>query len=194
MGFTAIKQAMNNFAPIDEVAWSDFEQYLTTHSIKKGELLWKEGDVIKQIIFITKGAMRYYYHNHPSDKEVIAQFFFENAFLTDYVSFNTQEPTDYYFQALEDTEYIAFPRVAIYQMYDKYKVFERIGRLIAEHNFISQQNAFKDQKNLTPEEKYLKIVKERPKVIARIPLHMIASYLAITPEHLSRIRKKISAV
>jgi CRP-like cAMP-binding protein len=184
---------MNFFAPIDVVAWSDFEQYLTTHSIKKGELLWKEGDVIKQIIFITKGAMRYYYHNHPSDKEVIAQFFFENAFLTDYVSFNTQEPTDYYFQALEDTEYIAFPRVAIYQMYDKYKVFERIGRLIAEYNFIHQQNAFKDQKNLTPEEKYLKIVKERPKVIARIPLHMIASYLAITPEHLSRIRKKISA-
>jgi CRP-like cAMP-binding protein len=191
MNNLSVKQAMHAMTPMDEVAWIDFEQYLTTHTIKKGELLWKEGDVIKQIIFIHKGAVRYFYYNNPEEKEVTAQFFFENTFLTDYESFTTQEPTNFNFQALEDCEYTAFPRVVLYQMYEKYIYFERLGRLIAEYNFIGQQRAIRDHKNNTPEAKYLKLIKDRPKVMARVPINMIASYLAVTPEHLSRIRKKI---
>lgn len=191
MNNLSVKNAMNSITPMDELAWIDFEQYLTTHTIKKGELLWKEGEIIKQIIFIHKGAIRYFYYNDPEDKEVTAQFFFENTFLTDYESFTSQEPTNFNFQALEDCEYTAFPRVVLYQMYEKFKYFERLGRIIAEYNFIGQQKGIRDQKNLSPEAKYLKLIKERPKVMARIPMNMIASYLAITPEHLSRIRKKI---
>jgi CRP-like cAMP-binding protein len=193
MNNISVKHAMNAITPMDEEAWVDFEQYLTSHTIKKGDLLWKEGEVIKQIIFIHKGAIRYYYTNNPEDKEVTAQFFFENTFLTDYESFTTQEPTHFNFQALEDCEYTAFPRVVLYQMYQKYIYFERLGRLIAEYNFIGQQKGIRDQKNLSPEAKYLKLIKDRPKVMARIPINMIASYLAVTPEHLSRIRKKIVA-
>lgn len=191
MNAEPIKQAMNALSPLDEEAWNDFEQYLTFHTLKKGDYLWRAGDVVKHIIFLTKGAIRYYYHNPVDEKEIVAQFFFENRFLTEYVSFNTQTPSDFYFQALEDCEYISFARGTVYQFFDKYKYFERIGRLIAEYNFVSQQQAFRDQKNLNPEEKYLKLLNERPKVVARIPLNMIASYLAITPEHLSRIRKRI---
>jgi CRP-like cAMP-binding protein len=191
MNNLSVKNAMNSITPIDEVAWVEFEQYLTWHSIKKGDLLWKEGEIVKQIIFIHKGAMRYFYYNKPDDKEVTAQFFFEETFLTDYESFTTQAPTNFNFQALEDFEYTSFPRVVLYQMYDKYKYFERLGRLIAEFNFIGQQKTIRDQKNMSPEVKYLRLIKDRPKVMARIPVHMIASYLAVTPEHLSRIRKKV---
>jgi CRP-like cAMP-binding protein len=191
MNNLSVKNAMNAITQMDEIAWADFEQYLTTHTIKKGELLWAEGEVIKQIIFIHKGAIRYFYYNDPDDKEVTAQFFFENTFLTDYESFTSQVPTNFNFQALEDCEYTAFPRVVLYQMYDKYKYFERLGRLIAEYNFIGQQKGIRDQKNMNPEAKYLRLIKERPKVMARIPINMIASYLAVTPEHLSRIRKKV---
>jgi hypothetical protein len=78
-------------------------------------------------------------------------------------------------------------------MYDKYKCFERLGRLIAENNFVGQQKSNREIKNISPEEKYRKLMKERPMVVERISSTMIASYLAIAPEQLSRIRKKIMA-
>lgn len=187
----SIKAVMNSITPIDEEAWLDFAQYLTAHKIKKGNLLWKVGEVINQVIFIQKGIIRNYYYTDPDGKEVTVQFFFENRLLTDYVSLNLQEPTTFNYQALEDCEYISFPRVALFQMYDKYKCFERMGRKVAENNFIGQQKSNRDIKNLSPEEKYRKLIKERPKVIQRISSTMIASYLAIAPEQLSRIRKKI---
>jgi CRP-like cAMP-binding protein len=193
MNTSLIKRAINSITPIDEEAWLDFEQYFTAHTLKKGELLWKEGDIVKQVIFIEKGIMRYYYHTDPDGKEVTAQFFFENRLLTDYVSLNLQEPTSFNYQALEDCAYISFPRVIIFQMYDKYKCFERLGRLIAENNFVGQQKSNREIKNISPEEKYRKLMKERPMVVERISSTMIASYLAIAPEQLSRIRKKIMA-
>ena len=190
MSFASLKNTVNRLSPLSEESWADFEQYLTIHTIKKGQILWHEGDIVKHVVYLISGSFRYYY-TLPDDKEVTIRFFFEEQLFTDSESFILQSPSAYTFQATEDCQYISFTRAAAYQMYDKYKDFERFGRIISEYSLIEKQRDIRDLKNVNPEDKYLKLIKERPKVIARIPLNMIASYLAITPEHLSRIRKKI---
>ena len=192
MSLESFKKTINSFSPLSEETWTEFEQHLTTHTLKKGQILWHEGDIVKHIIFIIRGSFRYYYLQE-NVKEVTIRFFFEEQLFTDSESFILQVPTIYTFQATEDTEYIAFPRSVTYQLFDKYKDFERLGRIIAEYNLIEKQRDIRDQKNMNLIDKYLKLINERPKIVSRIPLNIIATYLAITPEHLSRIRKQIQS-
>ncbi|MFZ4545189.1 MAG: Crp/Fnr family transcriptional regulator [Saprospiraceae bacterium] len=191
MNTDAILQAFNAVCPIDKDAWQDIEQYLIESTIRKGNHCWRAGDICKQVIFVNKGAFRYYYNIGEDDKEVTGQFFFENSFVTDYESFITMKPTTHNFQALEDSEIIVIPRKVVYDMYDRHKCFERFGRLIAEYNFIGLHETHVNLKSVNPQEQYLSLLKERPQVLARVPLNLIASYLGVTPEHISRIRKKI---
>jgi CRP-like cAMP-binding protein len=190
MNITSIKNVTNAIVPIEPEAWRDYEQYFSVRTLKKNEVLWSDKDVCKHIIFINKGLLKYYYYN--DDKEIIGQFIFENQYYTDYYSFISQNPCAVNHSALEETEIIMIPRPAIYSLYDKHKSFERLGRLIAEQNFIVSMKTQLKLKSLSPEEKYLNLITERPKVVERVPLNMIASYLNMTPEHLSRIRKKLA--
>jgi CRP/FNR family transcriptional regulator, anaerobic regulatory protein len=116
----------------------------------------------------------------------------ENSMVTSYKSFITQQPAEIAFEALENTELILIPRAGVYDLYDKFKTFDKLGRIMAERSFVEIQNLRKQEFSLTPEEKYLRVLKEEPKLIDRVSQHYISSYLGMTPEHLSRIRKKIS--
>jgi CRP-like cAMP-binding protein len=98
---------------------------------------------------------------------------------------------DFSAEALEDSSLILMSRSGIFDLYDRFKSFERLGRLIAEQNFIALHQTRVNLHTKTPEELYLDILQNRPKVVDRVPLYMIASYIGITPEHLSRIRRKI---
>ncbi|MCX6799532.1 MAG: Crp/Fnr family transcriptional regulator [Candidatus Falkowbacteria bacterium] len=192
MQYNEIKNAFNSVAEIDAQVWNEFEQYFTTRRLQKNEVLWNSGEVCKHLIFIKKGLIRIFDSN--SDKLNTLQFFFENKILTDYYSFTSQNPCIESYEAIEETELIMIPRIVIYNFYDKYKTFERIGRITAEQNFISLAEIQVQNKKLSPEEKYSKLVTERPKVIQRVSLKYIASYLGMTPEHLSRIRNKYSKI
>lgn len=189
MNTNDIKSVFNSITPIPDGIWEEFEQYFTEKSLNKEEILWETGSVCKHLIFIKKGIIRIY--DTQTDKENTVEFIFEGNLLTDYLSFTQQIPTYYAYKAIEACELIAIPRIVVYNMYDKYKEFERIGRIIAEQNFIKVVEVRHRNKTLSPEEKYSILLKERPKVISRIPIKFIASYLGMTPEHLSRIRKKI---
>lgn len=112
--------------------------------------------------------------------------------LTDYYSFVSQKPCTLNYEAIEDCELLMISRADVYRLYDSFKSFERFGRLLAERNFIGVLATTMNLKGLTPEKKYLALIKDRPKVMQRVPLHIIASYLGMGPEYLSRIRKKIS--
>ena len=118
----------------------------------------------------------------------------ENSIFYDDYSFIKQEPCILTYVALETTELIVIPRIALYEMFDKYKSFERLGRMMVERNHtmsIKEQLNFNGNK---AEEKYLNLYFSQPNVIQRVPLKIIASYLHITPEHLSRIRKKLTVL
>lgn len=129
---------------------------------------------------------------HLKDGEDITQtFFFAGNYATDYESFLTQRPSAVYIQAMEDTEVIQCHYDDLQKLYAASHTGERLGRLIAENIFLGLSLRNRHFLLDDPETRYLALMKERPKVIAHIPLKHIASYLGIKPESLSRIRARM---
>lgn len=190
MNTEIFKNILQSVTPIAETEWLNFEQYFSCRKLLKNETLWKEGEICNHLVFIKSGLI-YCYHN-KEEKEIVTNLYFENSIFYDDYSFIKQEPCILTYIALEITELIVIPRIALYEMFDKYKSFERLGRMMVERNHtisIKEQLNFNRNK---AEEKYLNLVATQPSLIQRVPLKIIASYLNITPEHLSRIRKKLT--
>lgn len=157
--------------------------------LKRKKLVLQEGEVCKHLYFVLSGTIRYFYM--VDGEEVTGQFFFENGWYSDLGSFLSAEPTIQNIQALENTTLIQISKINLYELYDQVPVFERFGRLLAEYSFLGIRGRYEKLSLLTPEEHYLKLITERPKVIERVPLKYIASFLGIKAESLSRIRKRI---
>jgi len=189
MSIATLKNILQSITPISEDEWDDFEQFFSERKLLKKETLWKEGEICKHLVFISKGLMYCYYNK--DGKELVHNLYFEkNLFYDDY-SFITNQPGFLNYIALETTEMIVIPKIGITTMFDKYKSFERLGRMIVEQN---HSNALKERlafSNNDAEEKYLNLINTQPDLLIRVPLKIIASYLNITPEHLSRIRKNL---
>ena len=125
-------------------------------------------------------------------KDISTAFVPENNYLAQYDSFLTRQPSTGNIDALEDCELINLSYENVQALYREKPVFQIFGRKIAELLFImvsSQSNSLLTQ---TPEERYKAVLEEEPFIIQRVPQYMIASYIGITPEHLSRLRKKMT--
>lgn len=181
---------VNQMVTLEADAWNAYKEKLTVRKLKKNEALWNIGEVCREVGFITKGGMRYFFYR--DGEEVTGQFFFENAFVTIYASLITEKVTEIAFQALEETEVLLISKSSLHKLFDKFKSWERFGRLMAEHNIVQMVTVRASLTSATPKEKYLQLLNERPKVIERVPLNIIASYLGMTPEHLSRVRREIA--
>ena len=116
-------------------------------------------------------------------------FALENQFIADYAAFILKQPSAYTLQALDETQVIILPRTAIEWGYQHLQQGDKLGRLIAEFYFIYQDNRIKNLYARTPKERYDSITDVFPNLHNRVPQHMIASYLGITPVHLSRLKR-----
>jgi len=159
-------------------------------SLSKGDLFIKEGQYVNKVGFITKGCMMCVYHK--DGKEYIDEFSIENEFITDYFSFLTDTPSSKDVKCLEDCEIFVLQKEDLYSLYEKSHKFERIGRLIAEGLFMNWEQKSKSLVLDTAEERYVKLIKERPSISQRVPQYLIASFLGVTPETVSRIRNKLA--
>lgn len=155
---------------------------------KKKTLLSKPGLVPNEVFFINKGLLRVTVLDQTG-KEHTIHFAMENQFIADYSSFILQQPALYTLQALEDLEVIVMPRSAIEWGYENLEQGDRLGRLVAEFYFIYQDNRIKNFFARSPKERFDAISEVFPDIHNRVPQHMIASYLGITPVHLSRLKK-----
>jgi CRP-like cAMP-binding protein len=115
----------------------------------------------------------------------------ENQFTSDYQSFILKTPSEQYLEALTDVELIILKKESIDKLFDEFKIWERFGRLIIEHIFCNAELKRKKIIATTHEEQYRDFVTSYPHIIQQVPQYYIASYLGLTPEHLSRIRKKM---
>lgn len=123
-------------------------------------------------------------------REICTGFGRENEYLAQYDSFLTRTPSTGNVDALEDCELINLSYDDIQDLYQSYPVYERFGRKIAEMLFIMISSQTNRLLTLTPEERYQQLQEQQSYILQRVPQYMIASYIGITPEHLSRIRKK----
>ncbi|MGB3588179.1 MAG: cyclic nucleotide-binding domain-containing protein [Tunicatimonas sp.] len=190
IGHQMVRENLSRFVDLTSSEFERFTQHLVHKSLKKKEVLLQEGAVCHDAFFIYQGCLRYYFNVEGEDKT--GQFFFEGAWYTDFESYITGQPSSENIQALETSELLLLSRKSLLQLFSEIPKLERFGRLIAENAFLgvkARNNSFLNQ---TPEERYQALLKERPKVVHRIPQHYIASYLGIKPESLSRIRKRMA--
>ncbi|MBT29976.1 MAG: cyclic nucleotide-binding protein [Thalassobius sp.] len=190
MYYAKLKEALNQIAPVEECAWNDLEQFLSTKTVRKGELLWKAGDICRQLVFVNKGLIRSF--SLIKEKENTHHFYFENSLFYDDYSFISHKKCTKNYEAVETTDLSIVPRGALYLLFDKYKSFERIGRLAVEQIHVKLIENYERINLYTAEENYLHLIDAYPEILQRVPLKHIASYLNISAEHLSRIRKAVS--
>ncbi len=155
----------------------------------KKHLLLREGEICKHAYFINQGCLRYFYN--VNGQENTGQFFFENSWYADYESFLLNTPSKQNIETLEKSEVVFLSKSELQKLFVEIPKFEKFGRLMAENAFLGLRNRNEMLTNQTAEERYLNLMRERPKVFERVPQHYIASYLGIKPPSLSRIRKRL---
>ncbi|MBC8033656.1 MAG: Crp/Fnr family transcriptional regulator [Chitinophagaceae bacterium] len=172
----------------------DFERakpYFMAKKLRKKQYLLQEGDVGKHVAFVEKGALRSYTIDDKGNEHIV-QFALEGWWIGDNYSLYTGEPSTYNIEALEDSELLLISAVSIEQMLESIPKLEKYFRILLQNSMVALQRRLVASLSLTSEEKYKRMIKIYPDIIQRVPQHMIASYLGMTPETLSRIRKQIT--
>lgn len=157
-------------------------------ALKKGEHLLRMGDVAGHLFFVGAGLLRYYHLDAATGTERTGQFFDQGQVVTDVESFLSGRPAKTSFQAIAPSLVLRLPRGAVLAAYDADHAIERYGRLMVQEALAGAQRRAERLLTLSPEELYRTFVATRPEVARRVPQYLIASYLGITPEALSRIR------
>lgn len=165
-----------------------FSEAFINKELKKGDYFLREGMRCNEVAFIVKGVMMCYYNKEG--KQFIDEFSMENEFITDYSSFLTQSPSNKYIQCLENCQVYVISNESLNRLYQMNSIeFEKSGRIMAEQLYLQWHEKSKSLLMDTATERYLKLIKNRTELPQRVPQYLIAEYLGITPESLSRIRK-----
>jgi CRP-like cAMP-binding protein len=160
--------------------------------LRKRQYLLQEGDICKYTAFVEKGLLRTFTVDEKGN-EPILQFSMEGWWIADLYSFLTQEPSPYHIEALEDCELLLITQPSWETLLKKVPPLERFFRILVQNNLIATQRRLMGAMIETAEEKYLKLIENSPDCMQRLPQHMIAAYLGITRETLSRIRSQIAS-
>jgi len=164
--------------------------FIQVRSLRKGEHFVERDKTCKHFAFVASGIMRAY--TLFDGTESTTCLCNDNTFATSTISFITQTPSNVSIQALEDVTLVLISHENLNLLYSKSPFWEKVGRVVAEREFIELQQSNWRNSPIPAKDKYLTLLKENPGVVNRVPLQYIASYIGITPETLSRIRKKIA--
>lgn len=181
------------FVPdLTDADWHPLAQALRPHHLRRGEHLLQAGDSWPVLALLLQGTCRLYYPR-PDGQERTTYFFFENHLLGDYAGCLTGQPSQLSIQALVETELVVFDYAVLHQLYQERPVYERFGRLLAEYHLLGTDARLVEQLLLSPEERYRALLRSgKTKILERIPQHLVANYLGITPVSLSRIRARVA--
>lgn len=190
--FKQIHAYYKNLLPeLSAEAWAYCTGKFTIRQLKKGEWLVREGEVCRYVSYINKGMLCVY--RVSEGNKMVGGFFAEDTYISEYTSFLTQQPATMFIEALEDTEVVDLRFEDMQEAYRQFKVLERFGRLMAEHLFKQLDARVYSLHSLTAEQRYLHLLENTPSIFQRVSQYLIASYLGVTPEALSRIRKRIAS-
>jgi CRP-like cAMP-binding protein len=186
---TDMRQAIKDMISISENELELLMDFWFTKTFGKKTLLSDDEKFIDEVYFINKGIIRVKITD-TEGKQHTTHFAIENQFVADYSAFLTNTKSKYQLEALEQTDVTVLPKKAIEWGYENMKEGEKLGRLIAEYYYIYLDTRIQHMYTLTPKQRYELMDKIFPNIHQRVPQHMIASYLGITPIHLSRLKSK----
>jgi CRP-like cAMP-binding protein len=165
--------------------------YFIPKKVRKRQYILNAGDVCQHITFVESGLLRSFAVDNDGNEHVV-QFACDGWWISDVGSFVSGTEALYNIEALEDFELLHLTRKSMEELLTSYPVMERFFRLLMQNNIVALQRRVIAYMSLSAEEKYLKLMEVAPDIMNRASQQHIASYLGITPETLSRVRKKVS--
>jgi CRP-like cAMP-binding protein len=177
--------------PLTEDEVERARTFFVPKKVRKGQFLSHEGEPGRYAAYVEKGCLRLYSIDDGGEEHVV-QFAIEDWWIADMFSFLTGTPATYNIDALEDTEVLLLERAAQETLCTEIPQFERFFRLLYQGNIIAKERRILATLSLSAEEQYLSLLDTYPTLFQRVPQHQIASYLGITPQSLSRIRKELT--
>jgi CRP-like cAMP-binding protein len=188
--FHSFRKLIEQFVKLTDEEWEMMVPHLTEKVIKKNDYMIREGQIGKELGYVVQGDMRHFYTRDGEEKTTY--FYFENALVGPYMSCVTGQPSQLSIEALTETHLLVFPYTAMKALYDQSHTWEKFGRVLAEYLAIGLEERMVGLLTLSPEERYMHLLESnKKKILERIPQHLIANYLGVTPVSLSRIRNRI---
>ena len=179
------------YLALDDAENADLAQRVSHRKLKRRQLLLQEGDVCRHYNFVVEGCFKMYGVDKKGVEHNI-QFAAENDWIMDIGSFYTEKPSKLFIEALEPSTIIRIEKQDLLHFFVNYPKFDRNFRVIIEDKFVALQTRVLQNISSTAEERYQSFLAQYPTLSQRIPNTQIASYLGITPEFLSTIRKNLA--
>jgi CRP/FNR family transcriptional regulator, anaerobic regulatory protein len=180
-----------NYFSLNSEERDKLSAHFTERSIKRRQFILQQGDVCRHFTFVVSGCLKMYAVD-KNGKEHNIQFAAENDWITDLSSFYSEKPSQLDIEAVEPTVVLQIKHDDLLNLYTQYHKFDRNFRIMIEQKYIELQNRVLQNISSTAEERYAFFLKQYPNLANRLPNTQIASYLGITPEFLSNIRKSLA--
>lgn len=187
--FVRLIDHFKQFFHLNNTEQEEIERLFTSRVIKRKQYLLQEGEVCKHYSFVVSGCFRMFAVD-SNFREHNLQFAAEDDWITDFQSFYDQSPSKLYIEAIEPSTVLQIKHEDLLYLYINYHKFDRNFRIITERKLIDYQNRILQNISSTADDRYEAFLKQYPHLINRLPNTQIASYLGITSEFLSKIRKK----
>jgi len=186
-----LHQLLKELIKLTKSEWNTFHAQLNRREFKAKTAIIKEGSTARHLYFITSGLLRTY---HLQDgKENTTYFACDHQFISAFSSFISQTASFETLEAIEDSIVYEISYSSLTKLYQESRKFEKLGRVLAEQNYLCVLDRTYNMQTKTAKQKYLDFIETYDKkLVQRVPQHQIASFLGIAPESLSRIRKGIS--
>ncbi len=184
-----LRKVINAITPISEADFELITPAIKQEKVKRKANLLQQGQVCANIYYLVSGFFRMFYVDLQGN-EINCRFTAEDSFMVDFQSFLTQNPSRYYWQAMQDSELLVFNYKDVQRIYEQSAAWERFGRLMAEHVYQVLNARVEMLQFLSPEERYANILTTRPELISQVSQFHLSSYLGVKPESLSRIRRR----
>lgn len=191
MSTTDLRKYLTSHLNIDETAISSLLENCTTKKVKRDQFLLREGEICKHTFFVEKGLLRQYSIDKKGKEHVIG-FGPENWFVTDRESVYFNQPSAYYIHALEDSELVLVDELFAQSLSEKFPVFTDFNNRLLHNHIRHLQHRINLLLGASAEDRYLHFLDTYPDIFSRVPQTMVASYLGITPESLSRVRRELA--
>ncbi len=189
MNFEQILKNIAKHVALEKDEIDYFTSLLTVKEVPKKKFLLQESEPCTTINYVHSGILRAYCHDKDFN-ECVVMFAVQDWWITDIHGFATGNPAIVNIEAIEDSVVFELQKKDLDKLYVKVPKFERVFRILMQNSYIREQLRTTQNLTLTAEERYVNFLSKYPHVYQRVPLKQIASYLGITPEFLSVIRKK----
>jgi CRP-like cAMP-binding protein len=188
--FQLLLEHINKRVRLTNEEFETISKFFIPKKLRKKQFLLNEGEVCRNIGFVNSGCLRQYRIDSKGSEHII-QFAIKDWWVSDLHSFLSGNPATDNIDALKDTEVLLLERSAREELLNACPKMEKFFRILIEANHVATNQRIVDSLSTTAEERYQKFIKTYPELFEQIPQNQIASYLGITPQSLSRIRKKL---